>query len=554
MQLTLQKFFSFFLLLCAAGSPITLYAEHCSSSNSTTGSCDQNNDCGCVSVKVDCFDVHTNGGNVYGRTYFNGRNQGMNTPRKMMGVEDKIHLFDTSGFYGVASASIEYQSLMKNRNNSGQHDIGQWFSLNGNAAMTYGLNNTTPGTPDLYDINGLNFGLTSSGSFFFCPNKSDIIVDLDLFLGLDNLFCGLWTRIGLPIVNSRWDLNIQETSFAGAPLYPTDSVGADNPEVPFQTMTAALKGAAFADAPPLLKGRVDGKRTTTALANARIDVGYDWFRRERWHIATSWIFILPVGTRPCADYLFNAVVGNGRMFELGTGLNAAYELWNNCDATKSLTFYFDGSLDASFRNKQNRLTTLRINGQSSPWSQYLLLKTFNNAQQATGLERAANILAGDMEIEIPIIADGAAMIQYMHNKVFVGVGYDFWGRTKERVKALCFGIQENTYGIKGGTQWNGVVSGVAGAGNNVTASNSTIGLNAAADAAPVFLDNDDIDLIDAPFLHPGTYSNGVFGFIGYNFTTCNWQPYVLIGGQAEFGRQNKAFSQWGIIGKGGIQF
>ncbi len=566
MKFTLKGFFSILLLIAAAGSVATSYASHDSSNGSCgTDGCVKDSDCGCTAVCIDCCPMLQNKDNVYGKTYFAGRGQHWNEARKMMGVEDKIHLFGKEGFYGVASIAVEYQQIFNNRtDNNAPKDIGRWFSMNGGAEMTYGndfvaLNQEGNGN---FDINALNFGVTSSGSIFFCPKKSDIIVDLDLFLGLDECFCGFWTRFYLPIVNTRWDLNIQDNKTGdGSQTYPLDYVGREDAgeatslcDVVFDNMKTAFKGEkGFCDAPKLKKGKICGRRTDTAVAALRVDLGYDFFRRERWHFAASFDFTAPLGTRPCAEFLFDAVVGESRRWEVGGSLNAAYRLWDNCDATQNLTLYFDSTINTLLARRQERLVGLFIDGEASPWSQYLLLKKFNGSGTAVGLERAANILAGDLQISAPVVGDLALMLQWTCNCFFAGLGYEFWGRSEERIKGRCFGIADKTYGIKGSTEWTG-----NDGESNFTASKTTISTDAAVDLdatdnpTTVFLSNDDLDLCVA--LHPGTYSNKVFGYLGYNWTDCDWQPYVLLGAEVEFGRQNRAFSQWGVIGKGGIAF
>jgi len=365
----------------------------------------------------------------------------------------------------------------------------------------------------------------------------------------------------LPIVHTRWQLNVLDrNNVAGDTVYPTDLFGetSDGGDVPvvFNDLKAALLGGAFGDVPALKYGKIGGRRELTGVADFRFDIGYDWIRREKWHFATSFDFIAPVGTCPSAEFVFSPVIGEYKRWQLGGTVNAAYNAWNNCDMTSNLSLYLDATINTALASRQQRLLGLLIDGVSSPWSQYLVVKRFNAAGDAVALDRAANILAGPVLVAAPVIGDVGFMAQYTRNCFFGGLGYEFWGRAEEKLTGRCFDITPNTYGLQGQTTWTGTED-AANDCQNATASGTTIFQAAAADVVAgtttltsVFISNDDIDY--CPALHPGCFSNKVFGFVGVNWTDCDWQPYVLIGGEVEFG--SRAFNQWGIIGKGGLSF
>lgn len=477
---------------------------------------------------------------IVGKTTFVPRSQDTNAPRDIMLAREKFSLTKEEDFHLLLDIALEYQQMMQRSVRS----VGAWFSIH-DGPMTYGLDNATPGT-EKFDINGLNFGLTSSGSFQFCPKKSDFIIDFTFLL--ENLFCNAWLRIDIPVTHTQTQLRVIE-QVTGKPseFYPLNSVGSDTIEVVFTTMKAALsteKG--FGDAPTLERGKVEGCLSATKIAGLRIDIGYDWIKNDQTLFATSFDAIAPTGTRVFAFALFEPEIGESKQWQLGGHIEAAQKIWHNADDTKSLAFLFDGTFDCLLKSKQNRLFGLFIDSKQSPWSQYLLLKQFNNASQAIALERAANILgAGDVIMGSSFLVDMAFLLQYKHEHFVAGIGYDFWTRTQEHISARCFSIPEKTYGIKGGTQWN---SNVDDPNNNQTASKSTIGKNAEPDQKPVFISNDDIDYCVA--LQPLSLSNSLFGYIGYYGKEQEWEPYIVLGSQLEFGHL-AALSQWAIMIKGG---
>jgi hypothetical protein len=520
------------------------------------------NDCACVSLCEQECAVLKNSGNIFGKTTYVPRSQGSNLARQMMGVEEKIHKFGNECFYGVASLAFEYQQIFgSTTGNRDSRNLGAWFSSTGNKTMTYGRNDNSGSNPNNFDLNALNWGYTGSGQIQFCPKKSDIIFDLNLYLGLDNWYCGLWARLDLPIVRTDFNINLinkpqgDPSSVLEADLYGTSA--AFDPV--YNSFKDALKGDEKVGTLPALNyAKICGSRTKTSLANMRITLGYDWFRRECWHFASAWLFVLPIGTRPTGEYVFEPVVGNYRRFELGTELNFAYELWHNCDSSHTFTFFADGYLNwvVPTRNKRT-LSIIPQNAKldQSTWSQYLLLKKYNSSNTVVGQERVANITTGDLKIGASVEGAGALLFQWNCNCMMSGIGYEIWGRAHEHAKSRCFEIKANTYALQGVSQWNGTVTNGAAEDNNQNAPTSTIstpGTISTAFSTGSYLTNDDLDICSA--LHPAAISNKIWGFVGYNWNNCDWQPFVLIGGEAEFGTDNAALSQWGIVGKGGLSF
>lgn len=496
---------------------------------------------GCCDVicPQECAD-NKSGCNVFGKTYYAYRPQDSNTARKMMGVEDKIHLFGKEEFYGVASVALEYQQTFN------ANDLAKWFSFTGNPTMSYG--NECDGSFDIY---GLNFGTTGSGVICFDPRIKNLIADFDFFIGLDSLFCGLWARVGLPVVYTNWNLKLQDNNKGVGGETATlianedDSLAIYNLYPDLRSSFAGNKttGNTANEAFPVLTcGKICGKRSTTQLANVKLDLGYDFIRRECGHLALSLHADIATTSRPCANYLFNAVVGtpNNR---LGATLNAGYELWRGCEGDRSLAVYLDATLVHLFKARQGRLLGLVKNGAGSS---YLLLKKFDTAGSFVDFERAANVLCCDVKVGVDAMFDGALMFQYDWCDYSFGLGYNLWLRSREKARSICCDLAENTYGVAGNRLFTA-------AQINQTQSQATIGdCGTDVDATTVFIKPTDINV--CPALHPRAFSNKVFSFLGYNWRDCEWQPYALIGAEVEFGNNNKAVDQWGVILKGGISF
>ena len=68
----------------------------------------------------------------------------------------------------------------------------------------------------------------------------------------------------------------------------------------------------------------------------------------------------------------------------------------------------------------------------------------------------------------------------------------------------------------------------------------------------------DADIKNCSGLSPRALTNKVFGAIEYDFEQCSTQPYILLGGEAEFASKvhcvKTAISQWGIWIEGGFSY
>src|SRR3990167_9014824 len=313
MKFTLRGFFSVLMLIASLGSVVSIKADGSTCCGTTSVSCGGTGDCACTALCTQCCAPLTNGCNVYGKSFYFGRSQGSNLARQMMGVEEKIHRFGNECFYGVGTIAVEYQQTFSNSsgtNNSNSRNLGLWFSPVGNTTIRYGVNTTAVADPVAnpsadFDINALNWGYTGSGTIQFCPRKSDIIFDLNLYLGLDELFCGMWLRFDVPVARTKFNIGlIDKPSGTASSVLPSNLYGATTTPV-YTTFASALLGdEKVGDLPALKYAKICGAKEDTSLANLRLTLGYDWFRRECWHFASAWLFVLTIGTRPTGEYVF----------------------------------------------------------------------------------------------------------------------------------------------------------------------------------------------------------------------------------------------------------
>lgn len=519
-------------------------------------------------------------GNVFGQTNFTAHPVQWDMFRRMAGAStEKLHLFGEEEFYGVASLALQYQQTTDNGR------IAQWFSFNNsganNGAMTYGpatsLNDALTNTDD---INSLNFGVTNSGTVTFCPKIQNFVADIDLFFGWDEFVCGLWSRFSIPINWTRWTLGLNDSNAGtGATVFQDGVVSTGStPDVPYTSLKDAWKGTqSFGQAPVLKKGRIDGSQSETAVAGLKMELGYDFLRREKSHLALSFLVVAPTGNKPNATYLFDAISGSSKSWEIGADFNGHWNFWERQECNQSLGLHFDVALVSQLKSSQTRLFGMKNGGvqdatenQTTPaacnvaaGSSWLLLKQVsdgaagNNAPTVTNLERAANVLALQAKIGAGFETNGAILLKYIRNHFSVDLGYELYYRSQEKLSSRAT-IDPFTYGVYGisveaGQDWAATTSQSTSTIANPAYNDIINGVN------PTFVYLQDSDVCACTALQPATLSNKVFGFCEYSWDNCDWDPTVGLGasyeiGASKSGAKNVALNQWSVLAKGSISF
>lgn len=494
----------------------------------------------------DAYHLNVNN-NIYGMTNFTTHPVQWDMFRRMSGAStEKLHLFGAEETYGLLSLAVQYQQTTESNR------FAQWFAFNNEAldGMTYGP------TSGQYDINSLNFGVTATGKVTMCPRIQNVVADIDFFVGWDGLVCGLWSRVSCPINYTRWNLNLaDESNGAGSALFAEDVMVANNQaDVVYADLKSAWVGdLTFGDATTLDYGKIDGAQHKTAVAGLKLELGYDFLRRERSHLALSLMAVAPTGNKPKAVYLFEPISGSGGCWEVGGDLNAHYNFWENQDCNQTLGIHFDLSVVAQLKHSQTRLFGLKagLNHTCSAGASWLLLKEFDASEEYAGvLPRAANILALQAQIGAGFEADLGLILKYSHNHLSADFGYELYYRHAEKICSRD-AITANKYAIKGSTNLDVVTI-------NETDSTATISTNGDSDGATqVFIKDSDVCVCTA--LQPAYLSNKFFNFYQYAWDNCNWEPTLGAGysyeiGSAKQGVKNIAANQWSVMAKGSISF
>jgi hypothetical protein len=350
------------------------------------------------------------------------------------------------------------------------------------------------------------------------------------------------------------------------------------------SLEAALTGGTFGDMQtPWAFGRFPFcSQNKNAVAGVALVAGWNFWQSDCSHFGLFFQYVAPTGNRPDPRYLFSPVVGNGRHHEVGGGLSAHYELWNN-DCDQALNVYLDGFVMTALRNCQTRSFDFQGKG---CLSRYMLLEALTPATTVplapttyTGaLINGINFATRRAQVKISVKGDATLRFVYTHGGFNFGFGYNAYGQSEEDVRLAnapvtdCNGAAAINpavvYGFKGCASL--YTAGGALIAPAVTQSGATINTCGVADAvtqgipdpvavAPAASCSGSTDLLSTGVLNldsgaaPKQFTNKGFATLDYTWNECDYAPYLGIGGEAE-GGSKYSMNQWGIWIKGGLQF
>jgi hypothetical protein len=232
----------------------------------------------------------------------------------------------------------------------------------------------------------------------------------------------------------------------------------------------------------------------------RFVLGYNFLNDEAgdYHLGLGAYVAAPTGTRvgdeDCGNtskgrYLFQPIVGNGKHWEVGGQVTAHQVWWRSEDEEKDLTMYIEANVTHLFSACQTRCFDLCSAGSNSRYMLAELLQsnrnsnpglnatTFNGGPFANstdtilsadtlGLEfgnayaPVANITRRNVSSTIGAQGDVAFSLAYRSGNFQWDVGYDFWGRTCEKlnIKGDCCSGIEGQWALKGDQRVYGFVN------------------------------------------------------------------------------------------------
>jgi len=403
---------------------------------------------------------------------YSPRSQGVDAARELAGWSQHVNIFKDS-FYGAVSITPEYtQSFRPNR--IAECLFGNTSTCNNDCSeYSIAVSGSRVADRGAGDWEADNFYLPTDfqSTINFSPRIKNAIIDVDFYFGLDNLTSGLFVRVDLPINWTRWDLGFCENvTTTGINNYDPGyfngfdvADGADSIGVERSKLLTSFGQYACGNAPtgitvngtspavvcdPLCYAKICcGSRSKVALADLQLIFGWNFLHCEDYHLGVGILARAPTGNRPTAEYLFEPISGNGGHWELGAQITGHASLWKCEDEHKYLGLYIDANITHLFSAKQKRTFDLKCN----PLSRYMLAEKLGTpisglaggavsatavvptAQFQNEFSPVANLTTQDVRVSIGIQADIAAQFTYVTGAWNFDVGYNFWGRSCEKI-------------------------------------------------------------------------------------------------------------------------
>jgi len=441
--------------------------------------------------------------------YLAPRSQGINGARELVGWQSQINKWDMCCMYGSFSITPEYTRTFK-PNRITEALFGDALVTNTSSCCppscdpccddrhdndcgcnTILIQGTKVANRNAKALMAENFYLPSdySSEITLKPRVENFLVDLNYYQGLDEWVEGMYFRIHTPITWTRWDLNYCE-KIVDAGTQPMDPGYFNNTYTPANPHDVNVYGLArtsllnsfqqYANGGASITG-VDGivynplerarwnscRMSKTRLAEITAAWGWNFVRRENFLFGLNIRAAAPTGNRPNGNYIFEPMVGNGKHWELGGGMNMWWTWWRSCDEDRDFTMYLDAYATHMFKTHQCR--TFDLCGK--PLSRYMLAMKFTDdvqdliagatageavapsAQFANEFTPVANLTT--IPVDVSYAAQGEVILKfaYTHCNFQFDFGYDFWGRTCAKICKNCDCCDnqfvDNVWGLKG---------------------------------------------------------------------------------------------------------
>lgn len=407
--------------------------------------------------------------------FYSIRSQGVDAARELAGWTQHVNLFDMEKLYGSISLTPEYtRSFRSNDINSalfGVCDEKPLITVSGSQTANRGANDW------LADYFYLPTDFVSN--LGFKPVIDNFIFDINCYLGLDEWVNGLFVRLHLPIVHTRWKLNFCEhiinpgTNAYDAGYFAAAPIARSNLLARFSHYASGKTPQGVTDTilNPLKFAKITNtcNNTKTRLAELQAVLGWNFMSDENYHFGVGLRFSAPTGSKPEAEYLFEPLAGNGKHWELGAHITSHVMLWRSDDENSSLGFYCDANITHLFNAKQIRTFDLK----NKPLSRYMLAEklgspiagiaggpnngiTIPSAQFQKEFSPVANLTTSQVSVSCDIQADVAAQLTYVVGGFAWDMGYNFWARSCEKFSDICqrpcpstLSFEENTWALKG---------------------------------------------------------------------------------------------------------
>ena len=388
------------------------------------------------------------------------RSQSVNAARDIVGIQQFINRYDMDINYGVFAATVEYAQSFKPERLSNYFFGCDLINCNNLLIQGSGIENRDP-RAWLADYFGLPRDFEST--ITFCPRIKNVMVDLHWHFGLDDWREGMYFKIHAPITWTKTALRmcecISQEGTEASGYYPAGYMATtqiNTSELAKSFMQAIGGTHTWGDMKDPLKFGImtNCSQTKIRISDIQMALGYNFILKQDGHVGVNLRLYAPTGNKPCAIYLFEPVVGNGKHWELGGGLSASYICWRSEEHEDRFAgLWLDANITHLFKSCQCRSFDLFCKSNS----RYMLLEQMEvNAEDASQITGGAEYVAANyrytgnlipainwstfnVDVKIALQADIALKAAWVRENWSFDLGYNLWARSGEKYCFDCCG-------------------------------------------------------------------------------------------------------------------
>jgi len=442
--------------------------------------------------------------------YYTARSQSVNAAREMVGWQEDINRCNEDHIYGSFSITPEYTQTFRS-NRIASCIFGSDLSCSDDCGSALRIQGSLVSGRDpkawLADYFGLPEDFDSTVTFK--PRIRNFLVDLNFYMGLDELASGLYFRVHAPVVYTRWKLNPCETVnaagtvgyqagyFSGNPVavsalstsaldfFSGNAGGSNAPTLTTNNSTTSASGNSSLPATVIFNqlscsrwanGCGDcSSSSKTRLSDVEFALGWNFWCNEDYLVGLQIRASAPTGNKPSSCYLLEPIIGSGGFWKLGGGLDFHAIFWRSECESSSFGFYLDANIQHLFDTCQKRCFDLCSSGTCKPGqnSRYMLAQRLQpvpttaidplapvntlGVEFASEFAPVANLTTFNVDVKVSVEADIAAKFAYTNGCFGFDLGYEFYGRSCEKFCSKTNTCPANqldgkTWALKGDSQ------------------------------------------------------------------------------------------------------
>ena len=277
----------------------------------------------------------------------------------------------------------------------------------------------------------------------------------------------------------------------------------------------------------------NGVQKLAGLADVTLKAGFRPFEEKRFIFDIYADLVIPTGYKPKSEYLFEPMVGNGKHWGIGGGINLDINLWNKKDF--EINLITDLNLNYFFENEEKRSFDLTGNG---PWSRYFLIIEPDELELP---QPGINFFTKKLYVTPKFQLNWLTILHVNFEFLNIEVGYNLWFRQKEKVELKIW--DESIYICH--TQFNQPLANPTET-HSFSQARIDLDINTAGGADPniIYVSQQDLNIESA--VHPKIFSHKIYAALQISGEWKDNPVATSVSGAYEFANSNKSLENWSI--------